>query len=1295
MLGKALLNLFRSPLPPGVAKADSLLTAGDRETVMADLAAADAAEAGLGARLAAFVVGGAEGAVLLHLETLVQQPGSPLSDALLPSSVAYALAGGDDKVKQERRLALRRRVLFGLEAFDAAAMRRFAQVIAPLHASRTYRYGFPGSDASPMWLRSLLGMCNAYGRHIPAKDKAPHAILTAPRLREMLALDGASVAPLVDCLFVDGEAGHYSGHTAGMLGLDGLAAVLAAEPEAVVAALQLLPTGARAAMAEFFARSGLLEGVPAFFEFAFLLAGSGAKVARQVALAALATAPAERVQARAAQALASASADDRLAAVHVLAARGPGSLPALAAHEAGEGTKRVLQAIATARATLEAPQAGAAPEGQEDGPDGYTGMDGRYIAAPPWTPGPDTWPADAADALRGLVRTVNDMARRSYDAVPVADHDDRTCPKSFKPPFDPGIAGDAAAVMAGTLRPARADAAVHRAANGQVGHQPYLAEARAACQKSVAAILDRPETSLAALVRLRLAGQSATDWNYMVQQMLRQAPGHGPLGAAIGSRLRAGADLREVAAVAEAEGFALAPALEVALGRLWGRSDDEEGQPLLWPLLAAHFPLLDAAFKPGGGARSWVSMSVTGLLGLFPAVPRRYFSYLIDRAATGNPAARNQARALLRDAGDLTPIIATMLGSGDQARRIGGARWMAERRDPAAIPALRAALAAEKAIAAKAALLAALAACGDDISAEFSEERLLAEAAAGLPKAKVDYGDLFDAAALPVLHWADGREVPPRVVQWWFARAHKLKQPGGDPLLHMALDRLDRGDAERLGRSVLAAFIGFDTRKAGLEAANAYAAANAPGRHQSYLRWRKDYTEAEAFAELRREKLGEYLGSALAHQGLLALARFAPPAEAVAMVHRYLRDHGKRASQCRALLDAVAANPVPGVLQLILATSQRHKQPGTRKYAGELADALAEDRGWTAAELADRTVPTAGLDDEGVLELPIGERTYRARIGATGKAAQGKAAVGKAAKDAGLALVLENPDGKPVASLPTPADPAEAEEAKAAKKALANAKKELQQTVESQSARLYAAMCAGRVWTVADFDAFLLRHPIAGRLLRRLVLLGLDAGGQPLASFRALDDGTFSDAADEPVALDGFAGIGIAHRVTLGAEASAAWATHLADYEVQPLFEQLQRPVLTAADAAATSIGDRVGWMIDSTTLRAAATALGYQRGSIEDAGCFYAYEKHFLDLGFAAVLGFTGSFVPETERRAGALRELRFVRLRGGKVGWGATGLGLGKVPAVLLSEAWNDLHAVAAAGTGFDAAWEKKAQW
>jgi hypothetical protein len=33
-----------------------------------------------------------------------------------------------------------------------------------------------------------------------------------------------------------------------------------------------------------------------------------------------------------------------------------------------------------------------------------------------------------------------------------------------------------------------------------------------------------------------------------------------------------------------------------------------------------------------------------------------------------------------------------------------------------------------------------------------------------------------------------------------------------------------------------------------------------------------------------------------------------------------------------------------------------------------------------------------------------------------------------------------------------------------------------------------------------------------------------------------------------------------------------------------------------------------------------------------------------------------------------------------------------IGSVPPVLLGEAWNDLHAMAAAGSGFEADWEKK---
>lgn len=1277
MLG-ALRNLFRPALPQGMAKAETALTADDRRAIVADLAHADVLEPGLGAKLASFVVGGTGEAVLLHLQTLQAQHPGKVSQALDVSPYTYS---GLDIEAHKRRLQERCRVVLGLDQLDPKAMRRYCQVLSLALAPQSLPYYFPGSDKSPLWLRTLLHASSAYENRL-SKEDSRSGTLTAPQVRAMLAEDGLTIAPLVDCLFVEGRTLRSSKFCTGLLKDSATAETFAAEPDAVVAAVRLLAAPGQAEMATWFAQAGLLDTVPAFFGFTFSLAGSTSKAARQAAIAALGAAAPERVRAKAAEGLASASADERLASVHVLAARGAEALPVLAAHEATERSKRVLQAIVAARAALEAPQAAALADAPEDGPAGYTALDGSFIAMPPWAPGPDTWPADAAEMLEAMARDANEMARRAHN--PSADGYSQSKDKAgkFRPPFEATFAREVAAVIAGTRRPVGAFVPMIEVMQGYVPGARYNPELDATIRKAVSALLDHPDMSLAALVRLRLVGRDGNRWDDFLRALVMQSCDHGPLGKAIQRRLQAGADPREVTAVAEAEGSATAPALKLALDRLWS-ADDRDG-PSAWPLLAEHFPLLDAVLKPGAPKQGWSNVSSLTLLGSFPAVPRRYFSVLLDRASTGDPATRKLARTLLHGAGDLTPVIATSLRDGEATRRTAAARWLGERRDPAAVQPLRDALAKEKGLVPRAAMLAALAACGNDISGEFAEDKLLAEADAGLPKTRADYKDLFDVDSLPVLRWADGREVPARVVQWWFARAHKLRQPGGDPLLHMALDRLDRTDAERLGQAVLSAFIQFDTRRVSVADAEAQARRDAPGRHQSYIRWQKDYTEEQAYADIRREALSTYLGTALPHSGLLALARFVPPASAVSMVRRYLRDHGKRSNQCRALLDALAANPQPVVLQLILATGQRHKQPGTRKHAAELADALARDRGWTAAELADRTVPTAGLDDDGVLDLPIGERTYRARI-----------TPGRSAKDGALALVLENPDGKPVSALPTPTDPAEAEDAKAAKKALSDARKELKETTASQTQRLYAAMCEGRTWTPPDFNAFLLRHPIMGRLLQRLVLLGLDGEGRAAGSFRALDDGTFSDASDAGVDPHAFAAVSIAHRATLGADAAAAWAAHLADYEVQPLFEQLDRPVLAATDAQADAIADRVGWMTDTAALAKAAGKLGYTRGTVSDGGGFDSYDKPFADLGLAAVVRFTGSYIGETDRRAVALQDLVFVRLRQGVAPAYASGTALGKVPPVLLSEAWNDLHAIAAQGPGFDADWRKKASW
>jgi hypothetical protein len=114
--------------------------------------------------------------------------------------------------------------------------------------------------------------------------------------------------------------------------------------------------------------------------------------------------------------------------------------------------------------------------------------------------------------------------------------------------------------------------------------------------------------------------------------------------------------------------------------------------------------------------------------------------------------------------------------------------------------------------------------------------------------------------------------------------------------------------------------------------------------------------------------------------------------------------------------------------------------------------------------------------------------------------------------------------------------------------------------------------------------------------------------------------------------------------------------------------------------------------MLEAFKLRGRATKLGYTRGQAQDGGWFLDYHKRFPTLGIEAVLDFTGNSLPE-ENRTVALTGFHFERVAGeGEPAFGGHKMSLGEVPAVLLSECWNDVRQIAAEGTGFDPDWEKK---
>jgi hypothetical protein len=482
-----------------------------------------------------------------------------------------------------------------------------------------------------------------------------------------------------------------------------------------------------------------------------------------------------------------------------------------------------------------------------------------------------------------------------------------------------------------------------------------------------------------------------------------------------------------------------------------------------------------------------------------------------------------------------------------------------------------------------------------------------------------------ELTALPQLHWTSGELVPPEVIRGFVAAAHKKRSP--EPHTdHLAWASL----FERQGRGVLAehlllAWIRHDTERPG--------------------GWNMDTYELIKGS------------TAIAEKGLLAVVAAlgdhvttATAGPVIAdIVQAYLKEHyGNRAAQCRALLQMLGWIEDPGATLLLLTTAARFRTPSIRKEADKQANALAARKGWTVDDLADRTTPSAGLDEKGELHINYGARAFTARLDAT------------------LDLVLtDDATGATLKTLPEPRKGEDEAHIKAAKADYSKKKKELNKIAKAQVARLYEAMCTQRTWSTQAFREYVLGHPILGRI----AVWTLDQ-----RPFRPLGDGGFTAANHDDVKLEGLA-IQVAHALHLSEQERAAWTQHLQDFEVLAPFAQLSRPVhrLAPADKSRSSHAAYSGVVIEAFKLRSRAQKLGYDRGRPVDGGWFNEYEKTLPGLGIQVILGFEGNSLPE-ENREVALGDVSFVK--------NGEPLPLSKVPPTLFSEAVADMEEIASLG-------------
>jgi hypothetical protein len=766
-----------------------------------------------------------------------------------------------------------------------------------------------------------------------------------------------------------------------------------------------------------------------------------------------------------------------------------------------------------------------------------------------------------------------------------------------------------------------------------------------------------PGVQLVHLVRLlRMTGQieprDGRDWriHYPAELALRKFIGD----------LRRGS-LLEFARACETEGIPVSTVIahwyrpHGWLTRAW--PDDA-----VWPFFATYPEALDPGFdRSSPYAKEWDFdlLRVFDALATFPVLPPERVARIVEAALGTSKQVRAAAQRTLDKHPDRLSFACEGLANGRAEARMAAAQWLTRLKEPAAIERLKHAFRREKSDAALGAILTALEAAGVPPDRYLSAGDLAKAAAAGLKKGIPPDLSWFPLGQLPRVRWqAKGETVAEDVLHWLLVQSCRLKTPEPGAMLrrYCAMFRVD--DRETLGIFVLSAWIAQDLKPPSREAAERRA-----------QQWLGSIAQEDRTHELVAWFLRQPGGSAIGSKGVLALVAACGGAQVAPIVHQYLKEwYGYRAGQGKALIQMLAWVEHPAATQLVLSVGNRFRTKSFQEEASRQAQLLAERKGWTLDELADRTIPAAGFDENGMLELDYGGRTFLARL-----------------KD-DMTIGLEIADGKPVAALPDARKDDDEAKVKEAKKRLTAARKELKGILTQQKDRLYEAMCTGRTWRYEDWSTYLLRHPVVQRHCQRLVWRAVE-NGKTAHTFRPLDDGTLTDAEDNRVAVPPEAALSLAHDTNCDAPVREVWLKHFQDYGLIPLFPQFGRGsyVLPDGKREATSLGGFEGHMIDAFKLRTAAGKLGYMRGATGDGGWFYDYTKRFASIGLEAVVSFSGNALPEENRKV-ALLDLNFQRARGP--------VPLSEVPAAILSECWNDMRTVAAEGSGFDPDWQSKVE-
>lgn len=322
----------------------------------------------------------------------------------------------------------------------------------------------------------------------------------------------------------------------------------------------------------------------------------------------------------------------------------------------------------------------------------------------------------------------------------------------------------------------------------------------------------------------------------------------------------------------------------------------------------------------------------------------------------------------------------------------------------------------------------------------------------------------------------------------------------------------------------------------------------------------------------------------------------------------------------------------------------------------------AEELGITPYDLADSIIPDFGF--EGLFrEFEAGGESYRAFINPDFK------------------IVFLNEDNRLMKSPPKTISKELAEEFK-------EITKEIRDIVKSQSSRLEQYLVIQRKWEAEKWQAFFLNNPVMFAYAVRLIWGAYDTNGQLQFTFRCEQDQTLMNEEGDEIEIGEHLHIGMVHPISLTQETIEYWNGNLYDADIEPIFPQLKRKVVTLAESEKylKISSEFKGVKFNGYSFVGKMDKLGWYRGSVVDAGWISSFYKDFSELGITAIITQQGDISVGYLEGNAELNELMFVQR--GNVTFGSYVydepsnandkrlIVFGEVPPIVYSEVMADMQ-------------------